>query len=114
MKIDLALGEQAFSVDVPVPDEQITVAQARYTPATKSWEEVVEDGLRQPIAAPPLRSYDLKGKKVALITDDWGRPTPAHRVSPPSCGSCTPPAPGRRTSPSSPARACTSRWGART
>jgi hypothetical protein len=82
MKIDLALGEQAFSVDVPVPDEQITVAQARYTPATKSWEEVVEDGLRQPIAAPPLRSHDLKGKKVALITDDWGRPTPAHRVLP--------------------------------
>ena len=59
MKIDLALGEQSFSVDVPVPDEQITVAQARYTPATKSWEEVVEDGLRQPIAAPPLRSFDL-------------------------------------------------------
>jgi hypothetical protein len=82
MKIDLALGEQAFSVDVRVPDEQITVAQARYTPATSTWEEVVEAGLRRPIAAPPLGSYDLRGKKVALITDDWGRPTPAHRVLP--------------------------------
>ena len=82
MRIDLALGEQPFAVDVRVPDEQITVAQARYTPATKSWEEVVEHGLRQPIGAPPLRDHDLKGKKVALIMDDWGRPTPAHRVLP--------------------------------
>ena len=82
MKIDLALGQQQFSVDVSVPDEQITIAQAKYTPATQSWEEVVEDGLRRPIGAPPLRTFDLHGKKVALITDDWGRPTPASRVLP--------------------------------
>ena len=82
MKIDLALGEQQFSVDVRVPDSQITVAQAKYTPATRSWEEVVEDGLRNPIAAAPLRTFDLKGKKIAVITDDWGRPTPASRVLP--------------------------------
>ncbi|MDQ3700581.1 MAG: lactate racemase domain-containing protein, partial [Chloroflexota bacterium] len=82
MKIDLALGDQPFSVDVRVPDAQITVAQAKYAPATQSWEEVVEDGLRHPIGAPPLRSFSLAGKKVAVITDDWGRPTPAHRVLP--------------------------------
>ena len=82
MKIDLGLGEQKFSVNLSVPDEQVTVAQAKYTPATQTWEEVVEDGLRRPIAAQPLRSYDLAGKKVAVITDDWGRPTPAHRVLP--------------------------------
>lgn len=82
MKVDLALGEQRFSVDVRVPDEQIVVAQAKYTPATQTWEEVVEDGLRRPIGAPVLRSYDLAGKKVAVITDDWGRPTPASRVLP--------------------------------
>ena len=82
MKIDLALGEQSFSVDVRVPDDQITIAQAKYTPATQSWEQVVEAGLRDPIGAPPLRSHNLKGKKIALITDDWGRPTPAHRVLP--------------------------------
>src|SRR5436190_3585040 len=82
MKIDLALGEQQFSVDVRVPDGQITVAQAKYAPATQTWEEVVEEGLRRPIGAPPLRSFSLAGKKVAVITDDWGRPTPAHRVLP--------------------------------
>src|SRR5438067_2477831 len=37
MNIDLALGEQQFSVDVRVPDDQITVAQAKYTPATPLW-----------------------------------------------------------------------------
>jgi hypothetical protein len=82
MKLDLALGEQAFSVEVRLPDEQITVAQAKYTPATGSWEEVVEAGLRRPIGAPPLHTYRLAGKKVAVIVDDWGRPTPAHRVLP--------------------------------
>ena len=82
MRVDLALGEQKFSVDVRVPDEQITVAQAKYTPATQTWEEVIEDGLRRPIGAPPLRTFSLAGKKIAVITDDWGRPTPAHRVLP--------------------------------
>jgi hypothetical protein len=82
MNIELALGEQRFSVDVRVPDEQITIAQAKYTPATKTWEEVVEEGLRNPIGAPPLRSFSLAGKKIAVITDDWGRPTPAYRVLP--------------------------------
>lgn len=82
MKIDLALGEQQFSAHVRVPDAQIHVAEAKYTPATQSWEEVVEDGLQQPIGAPPLRSISLAGKQVALITDDWGRPTPASRVLP--------------------------------
>jgi hypothetical protein len=82
MQVHLALGEQRFSVDVRVPDDQIVVAQAKYTPATQTWEEVIEEGLRQPIGAPPLRSYDLTGKKIAVITDDWGRPTPAHRVLP--------------------------------
>jgi hypothetical protein len=82
MKIDLALGEQRFAVDVRVPEGQLTVAQARYTPATQSWEQVIEQGLRHPIGAPPLRDHDLRGKKVAVIVDDWGRPTPAHRVLP--------------------------------
>ncbi len=82
MKVDLALGEQRFSVDVRVPDEQINVAQAKYTPARQTWEEVIEEGLRRPIGAAPLRSHSLAGKKVAVIVDDWGRPTPAHRVLP--------------------------------
>jgi len=30
----------------------------------------------------PLEKTDLRGKKVAVITDDWGRPTPAHEVVP--------------------------------
>src|SRR5688572_24406463 len=78
MKIDLALGEQRLSVNVRVPDELITIARAKYTPAIKSWEQVVEDGLRDPIGAPVLRAHNLKGKKIALITDDWGRPTPSY------------------------------------
>ena len=82
MKFDLALGEQRFSVDVRVPDDQITISQAKYTPATQNWEQVVEAGLRDPVGAPPLRSYSLKNKKIALITDDWGRPTPSYRVLP--------------------------------
>ncbi|MDQ3701041.1 MAG: lactate racemase domain-containing protein, partial [Chloroflexota bacterium] len=82
MKVNLALGEQKLSVDVRVPDEQITVAQSKYTPATQTWEQVIEEGLRSPIGAPPLRAHDLRGKKVAVMVDDWGRPTPAHRVLP--------------------------------
>jgi hypothetical protein len=43
---------------------------------------VVAGALARPIDAPPISAQDLRGKKVAILTDDWGRPTPAHRVVP--------------------------------
>jgi nickel-dependent lactate racemase len=30
----------------------------------------------------PLRSHSLRGKRIAIMTDDWGRPTPASEVIP--------------------------------
>jgi hypothetical protein len=35
-----------------------------------------------PLDADPIEDQDLRGKRVAVITDDWGRPTPAYEVVP--------------------------------
>src|SRR5690606_12241405 len=65
-----------------LPDAQVRWATSQNSPATRSWEEVVEAALAAPIGAPRLQELDLRGKRIVVITDDWGRPTPAHRVLP--------------------------------
>ena len=82
MKIVFPLQNGVAEADLPLPDDQIQQVRSTNPTATRAWEEIVADSLRTPIAAPRLSDHDLAGKKVVVITDDWGRPTPAHRVLP--------------------------------
>lgn len=77
MRSDLGGG-----VDIDLPDDQVRTAVSRNPRATSSWEDIVAGALEAPIGAARLRDQDLHGRRVVVITDDWGRPTPAHRVLP--------------------------------
>lgn len=44
--------------------------------------KVVGDALDNPLDILPLAKWDLKGKKVAILVDDWGRPTPCGEFLP--------------------------------
>ncbi len=81
MAIEIDFGEVG-AARLDLPDAQVQWASSKYTPATRSWEEIVEAALAAPIGAPRLHDMDLRGKRVVVITDDWGRPTPAYRVLP--------------------------------
>jgi nickel-dependent lactate racemase len=81
MAVEVDFGEFGRAV-LDLPAEQVRWARSKNRPATQSWEEVVEAALATPIGAPNLRNMDLRGRRVVVITDDWGRPTPAHRVLP--------------------------------
>ena len=43
---------------------------------------IVADALAEPIGARPLAEYDLKGKKIAILTSDSTRPMPTWKVMP--------------------------------
>jgi lactate racemase len=51
-------------------------------PKGGSWPDVVAQALAKALGKAPLRSHSLRGKRIALMTDDWGRPTPASEVIP--------------------------------
>lgn len=82
MRVALPVQDGVVEADLPVPDAQVQVVRSADPAATSSWESIVSAALDSPIGAPALSSYDLRGKRVAVICDDWGRPTPASRVLP--------------------------------
>lgn len=82
MELELQFDQGIARADVNLPMDQILTVESRDPDATRVWEEIVAEALEAPIGAPRLRDHGLTGKRVVVITDDWGRPTPAHRVLP--------------------------------
>lgn len=82
MKMAVPFGAQTFWLDVDAQSAEVHVARAVDPGAAGSWEDVVAASLAVPIDAAPIESQELRGKRVTIITDDWGRPTPAYRVIP--------------------------------
>ncbi len=60
----------------------VVVARPHDPPASASWEEAAERALGSPLDGRKLEQFDLRGKKVCVMVDDWGRPTPASRIVP--------------------------------
>ena len=82
MRLTVPFGGRTIWLDVDAQRAEVQVARAADPGAAGSWEDVVAASLVAPIGALPIEAQDLRGKRVTVITDDWGRPTPAHRVVP--------------------------------
>ena len=79
--MDIDFGELGRAT-LDLPEDQVQWVTSKNRQATQSWEEVVATALATPIGTPPLHEMNLHDKRVVVITDDWGRPTPAYRVLP--------------------------------
>ena len=51
-------------------------------PAPRPFADVVCDAMDHPLDVKPLAQWDLRGKQVAVLVDDWGRPTPCGEFLP--------------------------------
>ena len=65
-----------------LPADQVCILQGKDSPSPGSWPEVVSKAIANPLNGPKLRSQNLHGKRIAVITDDLGRPTPASEFIP--------------------------------
>ncbi len=74
-------GQALTEKELGVPPENLTVLRSK-DPRGGKWPDVVAAGLARPLGRPPLREHNLRGKRIVVITDDWGRPTPASEVIP--------------------------------
>lgn len=52
------------------------IAELPQVPEAKGFDEGVCAALDHPLDLQPLAQWDLRGKRVAIMVDDWGRPTP--------------------------------------
>jgi nickel-dependent lactate racemase len=76
-----SFGKVVAAGELGLPAEQVTVLRSK-NPAGGKWPDVVSKALANPLGAPKLRSHNLQGKRIAVMTDDWGRPTPASEFIP--------------------------------
>ncbi|MBC8232196.1 DUF2088 domain-containing protein [bacterium] len=82
MEITMPFGDDRKIIKIDLPPGNIIIAQSKNPATTKTWAEVVGETIRNPIGAEAISEQHLRGKQVVIITDDWGRPTPASEVMP--------------------------------
>ncbi|HUW33516.1 MAG TPA: lactate racemase domain-containing protein [Planctomycetota bacterium] len=82
MRIEIPFGSEIKLAGIDLPAENVTIAKSADPRPSGTWAELMQAALPTPLGARPIRENDLRGKRVAVITDDWARPTPASEVVP--------------------------------
>jgi len=68
---------------VEIPDENFGgIYQPHTYPSFRTEEEVIQQGLNNPIGLPKIREIAKKGQKVLILIDDYTRATPAEKILP--------------------------------
>ena len=81
-KIKLLSKGKEVSFDININPERLFIAKPQQVSKHTSWEALTEEALNNPLGVKKLEETELVDKKVCIITDDWGRPTPASRIVP--------------------------------
>lgn len=79
MRLKLAYGRSGLEVDVP---ETADVVRPRFVPGLADERAAVQQALRRPIAAAPLRELVHPGNKVVIVHTDITRATPNYLILP--------------------------------
>jgi len=81
MKVALPYGKSTLTVDVP--DENLMkIGLTSELRVVKNARAEITKNLRKPIGTPPLSSLVGRGKRVAVIVDDYTRPCPDNILLP--------------------------------
>lgn len=79
MKVELLYGKGMLSIEVP---EQTVILEPVDQQGLDDEKAAVQQALRTPIGAKPLRESVKPGDKVAIVISDITRPTPNHKLVP--------------------------------
>lgn len=74
--MQLYVKDRIYDVPFDENDPRVTIAMPKNAPPVRTWADLMKSALEN-IAKPSLKS-----KKVCIIVDDWGRPTPAYEFIP--------------------------------
>ncbi|MBS7622754.1 DUF2088 domain-containing protein [Candidatus Bathyarchaeota archaeon] len=79
--LEIPYGSESLGVDVS-DDAQVQVVTPRPSRSLRDIESAVVKALDRPVGAPSFRRLLSAGKKVALLVDNYARPTPAYAILP--------------------------------
>ena len=80
-QIEIPYGEEKIQFEIP-DENLLLVGWPKEVSTTLNLEDKINKILDKPIGMGPIEKKAAPGKKVAIICDDYTRPTPAHRILP--------------------------------
>ncbi len=81
MRIKLAYGKNGLEIELPA-EWKVTVVEPKFVPGLPDQRAALQEALRAPLGAPPLREVAKSGDKVGIVFSDITRPTPNHLIIP--------------------------------
>lgn len=82
MKLQIPYSSNYLTFDISLPKKNITILRSKDPLPTKDLESIVKDALKTPIERNRISEIARSGYKVALMFDDWTRPTPVSKIAP--------------------------------
>lgn len=82
MEIKIPYSGDIIEIDFPLPKDRVRVLKSKDSSTRSDLESIVENALKNPIGKNQLNKLVRKGDKVAILFDDWTRPTPILRIMP--------------------------------
>lgn len=79
MQVDLAYGKGGLCIQAP---DNADVIVPKHLPGVSNAHQAVQDALRNPVGAPPLRALVKSSDRVCIVISDITRPTPNHLLIP--------------------------------
>jgi len=80
-QIEIPYGEEKIQFEIP-DKNLLLVGWPKQVSTTLNLEDKINKILDEPIGMDPIEKKADSSKKVAIICDDYTRPTPAHRILP--------------------------------
>ena len=76
MRLEFGYGNSTESVEIPERNLLATLC-ANPIKHERTGVDAVDFALQNPIGSKPLREFDLKDKKITIVTSDISRPLPS-------------------------------------
>ena len=82
MELQIPFNGGDLNIKIALPESNISVLKSKNPTPLRSLDEIVKDALSNPIGNERLSDIVHAGDSVAVLFDDWTRPTPVSRIAP--------------------------------
>ena len=82
MKLKIPYDKNYLEFDIPLPKENIIILECKDPSPIYDLKIMVKNALTNPIKSKRLSEIVHSNDKVALMFDDWTRPTPVSKIMP--------------------------------
>lgn len=82
MRLEIPYDSKCLKVELPLPPKNVRILESNDPSPKSDVETIIGKALEKPIGRRRISDIVHAGQKVAVLFDDWTRPTPVSRIMP--------------------------------